>query len=261
MPRSPLRLQRLIHERNRRLFFESLEKREVLTTYFFISGNPGVPEPFVPGTTVNAQFTIGYTTMGYPNVGGSVNWSAGAAGDTATSGVDYVASSGTVILGPGHTSEIINIPVNYDQLVEGNEHFRVTLSGNPPGSMLMQSYATGVIHDSPPPPPAVSVSSSPWVTEGEFREFIFTKTQDGPLIVYYQLEPTTTVSGADYEIDPAFGSVFFDVGEHSKVVDVEAIEDGILEHTEWLDISITPYPTGGQGPVPYIVVGQGSATL
>ena len=70
----------MIRERNRRLFFESLERREVLTTLFGIYGNPGVPEPTVPGTTVNAQFTIGYTTMGYPDIGGSVNWSAGAGG-------------------------------------------------------------------------------------------------------------------------------------------------------------------------------------
>ena len=46
--------RRLIRERNRRLFFESLEKRYVLTTIFNIMGNPGVVEPTVPGTTVNA---------------------------------------------------------------------------------------------------------------------------------------------------------------------------------------------------------------
>ncbi|MFN0019352.1 MAG: Calx-beta domain-containing protein [Pirellulaceae bacterium] len=261
MSHKKLRRDHYHRERNRRLFFESLEKREVLTTIFFISGNPGVPEPSVPGTTVNAQFTIGYSTMGFPDVGGSVNWSAGAAGDTATSGFDYIASSGTVNLGPGHTSQIINVPVKYDELVEGNEHFRVTLSGNSPGSMIMQSYATGVINDTPPPPPGVSVSSPTMVTEGNSAVFLFTKTLDGPLTVYYQLDSSTTVSGADYTISPAFGSVYFAVGEHSKEVTVNAIEDEILEHTEKLAISITPYPSGGQGPVPYIVFGQGSAAM
>lgn len=261
MSRPELRHRRFIHKRNRRLFFESLEKREVLTTIFFIMGNPQVVEPSVPGTTVNAQFSISYTTMGGPDVGGSVNWGAGDPVDTATSGADYVASSGTVNLGPGNTSQIINVPVKHDQLTEGNEHFRVTLSGNSPGSMIMQSYATGVISDPPPPPPGVSVSSSTRVTEGQFGAFIFTKSGDDPLTVYYELDPSTSVSSADYEIDPAFGSVYFAAGEHSKEVSIEGVEDGILEHLEELTINITPYPYGSQGPVPYIVVGQGGASL
>lgn len=255
MARKMLRRFGTIRERKRRLFFESLERREVLTTIFYISGNPQVVEPISPSITVNAQFTIGYTTMGYSDVGGSVSWGTGGPYDTATSGADYVASSGTLNLGPGHTPEIINVPISYDQLVEGNEHFRVTLSGNSAGSMIMQSYATGVISDPPPPPPGVSVSSSTRVTEGDFGQFIFTKDGDEPLTVYYELDPSTTVGSGDYNINPAFGSVYFAAGEHSKVVSIEAIRDGILEHLETLNISITPYPYGSQGPVPYIVVG------
>jgi hypothetical protein len=48
---------------------------------------------------------------------------------TATAGQDYTATSGTLTFTPGDFSERIIVPIANDFLVEGNETFRVRLSG------------------------------------------------------------------------------------------------------------------------------------
>src|SRR5262249_2977625 len=49
---------------------------------------------------------------------------------TAKAGLDYVAKSDTLTFGPGVTSRTIDIPILNDNVVEGNETFTLTLSGN-----------------------------------------------------------------------------------------------------------------------------------
>ena len=70
---------------------------------------------------------------------------------TATAGVDYTATSGTLSFAPGVTSQQIKVPVLADATVETNETFTVTLS-KPVGATLTTATATGTITNTPVAP-------------------------------------------------------------------------------------------------------------
>jgi hypothetical protein len=61
---------------------------------------------------------------------------------------DYIATSGTLTFAPGVTSQIINVTVVGDQILEGTERFTVTLS-NPTGggTTIANGVGTGIIGD------------------------------------------------------------------------------------------------------------------
>jgi chitinase len=73
--------------------------------------------------SVTAVFTVSLSraatktvTVGYATVG-----------ETATSGVDFSAVSGTLTFAPGVTVRTFGVPVHGDRKKEGNETFAVTL--------------------------------------------------------------------------------------------------------------------------------------
>lgn len=60
--------------------------------------------------------------------------------DSATEGVDYTATSGTLTFAQGETSKTIKIPVVYDNVVENDEYIYMYLS-NPSGVELGEIYS------------------------------------------------------------------------------------------------------------------------
>ena len=86
---------------------------------------------------------------------------------TATAGVDYTATSGTVTFAPGVLSQQIRVSVAGDTVVEPNETFTLTLS-NPGGATLADGTAVGTITNDDvtvPGPVSLSISDAS-VTEG-----------------------------------------------------------------------------------------------
>ncbi len=76
----------------------------------------------------------------------TVDFATGYEGDTAVDGVDYQASSGTVIIEPGQTAVALNIRVYGDAEEEADEIFTLRLS-NPSGATLVNLQAIGTIVD------------------------------------------------------------------------------------------------------------------
>ena len=74
----------------------------------------------------------------------TVRWATSAG--TATAGLDYVESGGTLTFSPGQTSANIAVTLLDDLLYEGPETFRVTLS-EPSNATIATAGATGVIRD------------------------------------------------------------------------------------------------------------------
>ncbi|MCA0302386.1 MAG: cellulase family glycosylhydrolase [Proteobacteria bacterium] len=108
--------------------------------------------------TAQMTFTVGLSqaasgpvTVGYATGGGS-----------ATSGTDFLATSGTLTFAAGQTSKTIAVAIVGDTAVEANETFTVTL-GSASGATVADGQATGTIvnNDSAPPvsPPATSPGS------------------------------------------------------------------------------------------------------
>jgi hypothetical protein len=60
---------------------------------------------------------------------------------TATAGLDYVATNGTLSFAQGEMTKTITVPILYDTLPEADEQFKVTLS-NPTGGAVLGPCAT-----------------------------------------------------------------------------------------------------------------------
>ncbi len=88
-----------------------------------------------------------------------------ASDGTATSGSDYVASSGTLTFTPGVTSRTFTVPIIDDALFEGNETVNLSLSGATGAALGVPNSAVLTIVDNDPPPPLVCGSGvpGPWV--------------------------------------------------------------------------------------------------
>ena len=70
---------------------------------------------------------------------------------TATAGVDYTATSGTLAFAPGEPEKAVNVAILDDAIDEGKEHFFLTLS-NPQGAFFRNRHceAKGVIMNDDP---------------------------------------------------------------------------------------------------------------
>ena len=63
---------------------------------------------------------------------------------TATAGLDYVATNGTLSFAQDEMAKTLTLPILYDELPEADEQFKVTLS-NPTGGAVLGPYATATI--------------------------------------------------------------------------------------------------------------------
>jgi hypothetical protein len=68
------------------------------------------------------------------------------ASGSATDGVDYGSTHGTLTFAPGQTTATVVVPTVNDSLVEGTEAFTLNLS-NPVGATITRGQATGTITD------------------------------------------------------------------------------------------------------------------
>jgi len=94
--------------------------------------------------TLNAPFVV--TLSAAAGVQIDVNYST--AGQTATSGVDFTATSGTLNFLPGETSKTILVPILSDSIADAGETFAVNLS-NPSAGTIADGQAIGTILDPP----------------------------------------------------------------------------------------------------------------
>ncbi|MFM6266062.1 MAG: Calx-beta domain-containing protein, partial [Dolichospermum sp.] len=75
----------------------------------------------------------------------SVNYAT--ANGTATAGLDYTATNGTLTFAPGVTTQVINIPILNDSLNEANEIFTLALSSPTNAILGAVTAATTTITD------------------------------------------------------------------------------------------------------------------
>jgi len=93
--------------------------------------------------TVNMVFNVGLSKAAVAPV--TVNYSV--AGGTATIGVDFLNTNGTLTFNPGETNKTVTVKVVGDKVIEQNETFTLQLSNVSANALLVQSSATGTIID------------------------------------------------------------------------------------------------------------------
>ncbi|MFM6442541.1 MAG: Calx-beta domain-containing protein, partial [Dolichospermum sp.] len=94
-------------------------------------------------TPQNASYTVTLSQASNQTV--SVNYAT--ANGTATAGLDYTATNGTLTFAPGVTTQVINIPILNDSFNEADETFTLTLSSPTNAILGAGTAATTTITD------------------------------------------------------------------------------------------------------------------
>jgi len=179
------------------------------------------------------------------------------ANGTATSGSDYQATGGTVVIAAGEMSGTFTVPVIGDRLPEPNETFFVNLSGAN-NAIISDGQAEGTIVDDEP---RISISD---VTRAEGRKgrtalFVFTVTlsvaYDQPVTISFATaNGTATTRNNDYVARN--GLLIFNPGETTKTITIKVKGDNRreIDETFYLDMF-------GNSGNSLIVDGRGIGTI
>ncbi len=180
---------------------------------------------------------------------------------TATAGQDYVAKSGTFSILPGGTQISTDIEIKGDNDVEPDETFLGKLSGASNATIADDTGVLTILNDDAAPQPGTfSFSAANYsVNEDGGSSAIAagrtggyggsvtitvnrTGGSSGAASVSYATSDGTAAADADYTA--ASGTLDFAAGETSKTFTVTAINDGLDEADETINLSLSN-PTGG----------------
>lgn len=142
---------------------------------------------------------------------------------TATDGVDYrlAAAAQRVVFAPGQTTQVVNIAIVGDSLVEPHETFEVQLDGPVNATLGAASALVTIVDDDSP-----LVSGSPALRRalvGAATTMTFTislsRPASAPVSVGYSAIDGTAVNGVDFTL--AAGRLEFAPGERVKTITVQ----------------------------------------
>ncbi|HEV7747791.1 MAG TPA: Calx-beta domain-containing protein [Pyrinomonadaceae bacterium] len=188
--------------------------------------------------TTTAAFTVSLTNASSQTV--TVNYAT--AGDTATSGTDFVATSGTATINPGFVSTTVNVTVNGDTTFEGNEFFLVNLT-SPTNATISDSQATGVINNDDAQPTISLAIDDVSVAEGNAGTGTagFTVTLSNAsaqtVTVNYATAGGTATAGSDYVTTS--GMLTFTAGQLTQPVSVTVNGDTVFEPNETFNVNLS----------------------
>jgi uncharacterized repeat protein (TIGR01451 family)/uncharacterized delta-60 repeat protein len=175
----------------------------------------------------NAILTV-IRTNGSPTGTNSVLYST--ADGTATAGIKYTATSGSLIFTNGETSKTITIPILEETQVEGDETFTVSLATNAisGGQLLSPTNATVTIIDDDSgfkfSSPTYSVNEAGVAaTITVLRIGVLTNT----VSVDFATSDGTATAGVHYF--PTNGTLIFTNGETAHAFNVQVIDETIIE--------------------------------
>ncbi len=197
--------------------------------------------------SVSANLTINNVTVNESSNGGSVAvFTVTLSGDltepltvnfatangTASSDVDFVATTGTVVFEIGEVTKTISIPILDDQVLEPDELFFLNLTASVEGVLVSrQGRATILDNDTP----KISIDD---VSQNEgnsgFSTFRFTIRLSLPSAIVVRVNFTTldgtASSRGDYQTIK--GTIQFNPGETTKTASVTVRADNVVEPNE-----------------------------
>jgi hypothetical protein len=234
-------------------------------------GTPGTPTLF-PLTGSVVEGNAGTTTLNvpvflFPASSSTVTVNYAATAGTATLGVDYSLSPGTLTFPPGTISQNVPITVIGDTTPEPTEVIILTFS-NPVGAALPSSTGLGLIQDDDSP---IQITiDDPFAFEGNAGTTALTyivslnRPSTAATTVTYQTTGGTATAGTDYVAIPAT-TLTIPAGETEATIDVTVNGDTVVEPDETVIVTLsgasggalilTPTATGT------IVDDDGPATL
>jgi len=196
------------------------------------------------GGTHYATFSVSLSEAS----GSPVSVDFSTASGSAAAGSDFLARSGTLVFAPGETAKTVQVAVQGDTQVEGDESFRLVLS-NPAGATIADGEGLGTIVDddvAPPTLPTLSIGDRANL-EGDSgtKKANFTVTlsaaSDSPVSVNFATRGVTAEAGQDF-VDGR-GTITFAPGEVSKTITVLIQGDTQVEGDETYQVRLSS-PTG-----------------
>jgi Ca2+-binding RTX toxin-like protein len=177
------------------------------------------------GQSSNSTVTVDYST----------------ANGTALVGTDYAATSGTLTFAAGETVKTVVVDINDDTAAERFERFFLDLE-NASGANILDDRAVAIIGASDATAvsqPRISVSDM-IVGEGDgYVDIVVSLSAPGqnPVSVNFATGNTTAAYGSDY--DYTNGTLNFAVGETTKVVRVQLLDDGVAEALQSFSLNLS----------------------
>jgi hypothetical protein len=164
-------------------------------------------------------------------------------GTTATAGLDFIASSGTLLFQDGQTTQTLTIPILEDALVEGSEKLTITLSNPVDAGLVTPSSAELTIVDNENGVQYLDPTFS--ITEDALTATITVERfgdLSAPATVQYAASDGTAVAPLDY--NATSGTLNFAPNETTKTFTIPVRNDFVTEPTETVNLALTN-PTGG----------------
>lgn len=197
-----------------------------------VSESAGTAEALVSLTAAST----GTVTVNYALTGGS-----------ATSGVDFTLSSGTLSFAVGETVKAIPIAITSDAAIESNETITLSLS-SPTGATLGGITAhTATITDDDTPVVSIVATDADAAESGDGASFTISRT--GPttsaLNVIIAFSGSAT-NGADYAY--VVTPITIAAGDSATVVSIMPMQDVLNEGTESVVITVQPDSAYVLGP-------------
>ncbi|MBI3411311.1 MAG: Ig-like domain repeat protein [Planctomycetes bacterium] len=187
--------------------------------------------------TVAAVFTLSLNKSADHSI--NVNFATGTTG-TASSGVDYQATSGTATFAPFATATTVTVLVNGDLIDEANETFFVNLTNPTPGATISDSQGRATIVDDDTSAISISDYSHAEGNSGT-TTFTFTVTLSTPnsrtVSVHYATANGSAISGSDYTSKS--GTLSIAAGQMSQIITVNVTGDTTIEPNETFFVNLT----------------------
>jgi photosystem II stability/assembly factor-like uncharacterized protein len=186
--------------------------------------------------TTNAVITVTLSAA----TGRTITADFATLASTATSGVDFTATSGSLSFGPGVTTQTISVPIIGDTLNEATEMFFVTLSNAVNATTTGFASTVRILNDDPLPLVSIADVS---VTEGNSGTVnavfnVSLSTASGrALSVGYATANNTATSTSDYVATS--GRVTFNAGETLKTITVVVNGDLTNESDETFFVNLS----------------------
>jgi hypothetical protein len=198
----------------------------------------------------NAVLTVNLIPNGDPSKASTVDFAATPI--TAFAGFDFSPVTGTLTFAPGETSKTIAVPINNDNIAEGPETFRVTLSNPSPGTIIGTPGSAIVTIIDDDVSSAIQFSPANYTVAenaGSVTLSLIANRQGNPndvLTVRFETIGGTATAGADFV--SASGTVTFGPGETRRTITVQILDDNLIESTENFSVVLSnPGPGASLG--------------
>jgi CSLREA domain-containing protein len=157
-------------------------------------------------------------------------------GNTASSGSDFTASSGTVTFAPGTTTQTIAVPVLGDTIVEGNESFFLDLTNPSNATIADAQAAVTIVDDDGSPALTISDLAVNESTGTASVTVLLAPASAQTVTVDWSTVAGTATAGSDFTA--ANGTLTFTPSQTARTIDIAIADDGVTEPAEAFSISL-----------------------